>query len=372
MIVMDLKLDNIYSFNDFHLNMSYPKKIVNSNIEDEFLSDRPNFRYKKVNILMGSNATGKTTIGKALMAIFNFITKKNPVPLVDCISDKSKKASFSIDFVTNKMKLCQVKAIISPAESEIYKEENINLTVKSVAINKADSYEICVKKLDELKSQNVSYIEALNEIENFGWFFSYPIPESNIKTVKDLDKEAFRNILEIVLSTLDPSVQSVREGTDIEDTYIIKLNDHDLIIQDGKVLNDEMLSSGTKSGVDIAIMLTSILTKLHGFYYCDEKFSYIHSDLEVAILSVMINNLGKNEQLFFTTHNANILDMMLPKHSFVFLKKEQIDDESRIRCIYADDYLKRNTDSLRKAVENDLFSTAPNLSFLDRLNGIKN
>lgn len=28
MIIMDIKIDNLYSFRNFHLNMSYPKKIV--------------------------------------------------------------------------------------------------------------------------------------------------------------------------------------------------------------------------------------------------------------------------------------------------------------------------------------------------------
>ena len=29
MIIMDLKIDNFCAFKDFHMNMAYPKKIVN-------------------------------------------------------------------------------------------------------------------------------------------------------------------------------------------------------------------------------------------------------------------------------------------------------------------------------------------------------
>ena len=43
-------------------------------------------------------------------------------------------------------------------------------------------------------------------------------------------------------------------------------------------------------------------------------------------------------------------------------------DGNRISCIYASAYLKKNTDSLKNAVENDLFSSAPNV---DRILGIK-
>ena len=76
MVVMDVKIDNFICFRNFHMNMTYPKKIVGSYIENEFLPGRTNFRYKKVNIIMGANASGKTSIGKMLMRIFNFIDKK--------------------------------------------------------------------------------------------------------------------------------------------------------------------------------------------------------------------------------------------------------------------------------------------------------
>ncbi|MGB4405439.1 MAG: AAA family ATPase [Sphaerochaeta sp.] len=367
MIVMNLALDNFFSFHDFHINMAYPKRIVNSSIENEYLDDRPNFRYKKLVILMGENASGKTTLGRALMGIFTFITNKIPDPLLAFICDKAKEASFSIEFVVNTKTLYRVEATIRPTGTDSYREEDIDLVVKSVPITKQDSYETCVRRLDDLESKEISYIEALEDVERFGWLFSYPNPENTIKTAKILDRGKFLSTFEIVLSALDPSVQEVREGTDIVGSYVIKLSGHDLILKDEQVLNDSMLSSGTKSGIDIAIMLTSMITCSNGFYYCDEKFSYIYSDMEKEILAKMVEKLGNDEQLFFTTHNMDILDMTLPKHSFVFLKKERVGEHFKVRCVYADTYLKRNTDSLRKAVENDLFSIAPNVNRINQL-----
>ncbi len=46
------------------------------------------------------------------------------------------------------------------------------------------------------------------------------------------------------------------------------------------------------------------------------------------------------------------------------MKKDADDIEMPIKCVNAADYLKRNTDSLKHAVENDLFSSVPDL---DRL-----
>ena len=67
MIVLNLTLDRFYGSNDFNINFTYPKKIVNSIIEAEHLAGRERFRYKKAVILMGANATGKTSLGKALL-----------------------------------------------------------------------------------------------------------------------------------------------------------------------------------------------------------------------------------------------------------------------------------------------------------------
>lgn len=78
----------------------------------------------------------------------------------------------------------------------------------------------------------------------------------------------------------------------------------------------------------------------------------------------MIDSLKDDEQLFFTTHNTDILDLPLPKHTYTFLKKDTYNSEEPIKCIDASEYLKRNTDSLRSAVDNDLFSTAPELELI--------
>ena len=99
MIIMNVKIDNFYSFNNFEINFSYPRKLINSTIEYEYLKDIPNFKFKKLNIIMGSNATGKTTFGKILMNIFNFIKNYNLNLLEESINDKEKKAKFEIDLV---------------------------------------------------------------------------------------------------------------------------------------------------------------------------------------------------------------------------------------------------------------------------------
>mgnify|MGYP003314297210 CR=1 FL=1 len=81
----------------------------------------------------------------------------------------------------------------------------------------------------------------------------------------------------------------------------------------------------------------------------------------------MVDYLKDNEQLIFTTHNTDMLDLNLPKHSFAFLRKSVLDSEVQTSVIYASDILKRNTDSIRCAVENDIFGSIPNDSLLNIL-----
>lgn len=360
MIVMDVRLDNFFAFKNFHINMSYPKKIADSCIENEFLTGYPNFRYKKVMILMGANATGKTSFGKMLMKIFNFMDKKEHERLTSGICDKTQKAFFSIDFVGEEDVLYRVETTVRPQQGERYSVSDIDVQVRSVNILKRDSYETCASRFEQTESeQKSSYIEELEKVDGLSWLFKYPNDELQYGFFTSENEHRYLKILECVLRALDPSVLRVSKIESVKEAYVIETKSDSVIIQSGKKVDTDLLSSGTKAGIDVAEMVASIIEEEYRFYYCDEKFSYIHSDIEKAFLAVMIEALGENNQLFFTTHNTDILDMPLPKHSFVFLRKDVNNEEMPIACVSASSLLKRSTDSLKRAVENDLFSVAP-------------
>ena len=52
MVLLDVKLDNFLLFDDFSMHLTYAKKPVSSPIAEEHLVGRPNFRYKKLIVLM--------------------------------------------------------------------------------------------------------------------------------------------------------------------------------------------------------------------------------------------------------------------------------------------------------------------------------
>ena len=145
MVVLNIQLDNLLLFRHFELNLSYPKKIVGSTIMDECLLHRPNFRYRKLIVLMGANATGKTALGKALMTIFNFISKKEAGLLFGLVDNRLCPASFSIDLAFNDHYLYRISAKVSKKEdiSEEYSSNDLTVDVKKVYIRKNDRYETC-------------------------------------------------------------------------------------------------------------------------------------------------------------------------------------------------------------------------------------
>ena len=341
MIIMNLELDNIYGFKDFKMNFAYPKRIVGSTIENEHLPLRPNFRYKKVNIIMGSNASGKTTLGKAIRDIFYSIALKQFDGLGNAISDKNKVGKFSADIVL-------VENVMHRFIGEIFPDnKNFIIQVQKAYIAKNDSYEKCCIKLEETtKSMGDERIKKL------GWNFALS-EGSEFILINNTDDGLKLAVLEKVLQALDTDIISV-EKLDVKDSYVIKKENQEIIIQEGEIIKESKLSSGTVEGIRIADLISSIILRENGFYYCDEKFSYVHSDLEQAFLSVMINKLGGGEQLFFTSHNMDLLDMNLPRHSFSFLRKRE-----KIEVVYPSEYIKKNDISLRNAMENDVFDVIP-------------
>lgn len=361
MIILDLKLKNIYGFDDFQINLTYPRKLTTSLIGDEVLKGRERFRYKKAVILMGTNATGKTSLGRALLKIFSSIKESNEAILRD-LNSENKAAEFQVDFVNLGFVLHRICGWVDG--------DNVTIRYYSATIAEMDSYEMSVEKLaDRTEEVGGNFKKLRSLIGPLEFRFSYPEIENSIR-VADVKKTALLKTLRAVLGTLDPTLTDVSIAKDLKDSYIIRRRGKEIIIQEGKLLNREILSSGTAEGIDVAVFLASMGSKENCFYYCDEHFSYIQSDIEKRIFGLMVERLGDNEQLIFTTHNTDMLDLNLPKHTFAFLKKEIADGEYKVTASFASDYLKRNTDSVKCAMENDVFGSLPDESPLDELEAV--
>lgn len=359
MIVLNLKLKGVYGFDDFSINFTYPKKLVRSIIGDEHLEGRERFRYKKINVLMGTNASGKTSLGKALLKIFEFINSGNEALLLEMVTEEN--GYFEIDFVNEGFTMHRLTGDIDK------KAQTVDLHYYASEIGELDFYERCVSNLQEYTHEIAGKRLALkNRIGEIHSRFAYPEIASSMQTA-GIKKGDLLKAMKAVLTTLDPTLTDIRPVNEAKDTLIIKRRGTEILIQQGKLLNREVLSSGTAEGIDVAVFLASMISGGGTFYYCDEHFSYIQSEIEKAIFGLMMERIGQNEQMIFTTHNTDMLDLNLPKHSFTFLKREVTDGNCLVTAVSASSLLKKNTDSVRGAVDNDMFGTLPDLSALDEL-----
>ena len=362
MIIMRLKIDNFYSFKDFEINFSYPRKVKNSLIEHEFIEKIPNFRFKKLNIIMGANSAGKTTFGKMLRNIFNFIAKQRVDLLLEAVNKEGTEAMSELDIVLkeeNKYNLYRLNVVV---EKIMLNEDDEHLNIKKMKLSKAtlnknDSYERAIERLDVVKKYSQEENEKnetekiLDEINGFGWFFNFPQSNNLTKKIKNL------NVASNILKTFDNTIQNIKEIENTENGYqIIFKNRDSVLLQNGKIVDRDILSSGTEEALGIIFAIDQMIQEPDRPFYIDEKFSHAHSELEKSILSIMIDIMGNESQLFFTTHNSDILTMNFPTHSFTFLSKRE---DGKIKVTYPEDMIKRNDRNLINYVKNNVFDTIP-------------
>ena len=362
MIIMDAKLNHVYGFDDFQINFTYKRRLKDkpsvSLVGSEALEGRERFRYKRAVILMGTNATGKTSLGRALLSIFSSIKESNEA-ILRGLNSGDRPAEFQVDFVNEGFTLHRFCGLVDG--------ENVTFRYYSAEIGEMDSYEMAVGKLMERTDEVGGSFKKLKELVGpLEFRFAYPEIETSLR-VKDVKKAELLKTLRAVIGTLDPTLTDVSIAKDLKDSFVIRRRGKEIIIQEGKLLDRELLSSGTAEGIDVAVFLASMASTRNCFYYCDEHFSYIQSDIERRIFGLMVERLGKNEQLVFTTHNTDMLDLNLPNHTFAFLRKEIDEEEYKVSVTFASEFLKRGTDSVKCAMENDVFGSLPDDSLLDEL-----
>lgn len=362
MAILNIEFDNILAFKNFKASFVYPKKLVNTSLEGEFFDDYPNLRYRKVNVLIGANATAKTSFGKAIWKIFMFLNKKESNDLLDLLANKDKEATILLDYAYPFGDFFRFEVRING--------KDITARLQKLQMQKLDTYETLLSKLDNSLPFEY-YLKALDGFEFGGWNFAFPAIEEDsnyiVCDVPNEDQKEYADLLYKVLSTFDPSILKVEVSNDFDNTYKVLLENNEVEqITHGHKLSDlKRFSSGTKYAVNIANVIYCIKTHKNGFYYIDEQFSYVNSDLEIACLSVMISLLSDGEQLFFTTHNPELLALNLPNHSYNFMKKETLEDGTKyISMINAAELEKRNNVNIKNLYDNDYFNVAPDTSKL--------
>lgn len=161
MIFTRLKFNNLCAFSDAEINLSYPRQLANSPLDNEFLHGRPKFYYRKVCVITGANASGKTSLGRMIWGLQSFLVSKNLHSSAFPINDKNKCASFEADFASDDFThhRIYVRFKSDPSGSHIINE----LKYARVYIGENDS---CVKTTKQLDLEFASH-ERKKAVEYF-------------------------------------------------------------------------------------------------------------------------------------------------------------------------------------------------------------
>lgn len=373
MIFLKLKINNFYMFKDTELDFTYPQKIKNSTIAGEFLDGFPNIKYKKVCIFMGANASGKTSLGKVMCSINNYLRGRDLKGIPAAICDKEKKAGVEITYISpdiHKIHKLTVEFNLEGLVSENYRVCKLKKSYtleKTLAELDSSSPEFTYNQDNKHGIENPGFKSVAHALghsleDNGAWNYTY---SEFIPPTKLSERAPNIDLLEAILKTFDPSitqVKKIKEST--KDAYIIKfVNNDEIIIEDGEINNHERLSRGTIESIDIAHFIHFIISQGNGTFFLDEKMAYSHSEMEIAMLNLMIEKLNPNAQLFYTTHNYDILDMNLPSHSYTFMQKDPF-----VKISYPEKMgYTKNDRSLLGYVKNDVFNTLPNTTKIETL-----
>ena len=156
MVILNLKLENILAFNDFEVNFSYPKKLSTSLIEEENLNYRKSFRYKKLNVFVGSNSTGKTSLVKCIWKTLLFLTKGEKSVIESLYRNGAEHSSIVIDFAEENIEKSSLYRVIID-----HKSGELKIAHQIIDIKESDSYESLRKVLDKKEDCSAALLKLL-------------------------------------------------------------------------------------------------------------------------------------------------------------------------------------------------------------------
>ncbi len=245
-------------------------------------------------------------------------------------------------FVFTKEEIFEQKIISTTSKKNIFdfKNEEPYITRETISeeikrfIKDSTSIFIGIKSESVLTSSNIMNID-----------FNYTIIQS--------DQELTR----LVVDLLDPNVEYIKKSANNDDLYALKFRDRDEMNIDNTRIN-EILSSGTIKCTDILFKMNLVL-KFGGYMIIDEIENHLHLSIVKKIVRMFedrhVNR--KNATLIFTTHYAEILDVVDRNDSINIVSNS----EGNITCKNLTEYEFRNkNDFVRKNLfESGKINTTP-------------
>ena len=222
MIILSVYCDNLYMFRDFKVDFTYNKKIKHPLAENDALFENSRIKVRKNFVILGGNASGKTTFGKLLCIICNYVLGRSideePYLSIEKVRyDKSKNAKFIVEFVI-KENLYVLEASFnekglvteSIKRQKLYKKYNIiNIREKINELKPELEYDVSKDKIamgfKSFVLGNQKYAEMIERELGFFFLFSEFAKNSYNGMEEDIDVKKLNELL----PKIDNSVEKV-------------------------------------------------------------------------------------------------------------------------------------------------------------------
>lgn len=391
MVILSMYCNNIFMFRNFYLDFTYERKVNSAFPDNDSLFPESKIKVRKSMVLMGGNAAGKTTFGKLLCAVNNFILGREVTSkylnLSEVIYDKDKEASFIVEFAIDKTAyrvecIFNVDGLISEVwiKQKIYNSYNIKKLREKLMSSKdrvernyindpasrLDTNDDAVKPFYSkfLKdTNNETLLRFLMGNVKFHYLFS-SFAEQSKETTIDIPIELLNKILPIIDNSIKSVVRLRPDDEEIKNnSYLIAFrNGETLTIPDGDLRKADRnrLSHGTYEALTFLNVLEEMKKERNSIIFVDEKLPHLHSELEAYLIKKAFL-VQRDSQVFFTSHNIELLDLNIPYNAFMLFRRNGEFNEA----FFVNDKFNKNDRRLKNYYENDYFGILPDYSDLD-------
>ena len=389
MVFLSIYADNVYMFRDFCLDFTVQRRSSHFLSQNDALFNGSVISVRRKLLILGGNASGKTTFARLLCAIQNYLIGREMskyLNLIEKIYDPNRpgiiKAEFALKNVAFSIE-CEfdTKGVIreSLRRVEIFPTySTAKLREKLYSSKPVDSYDRRDSGTGTIstivdsglisyllfKPENKSYLDKFRRETAFSYIFSDYASNQNSEKLQ-LTQETLNKIMPHIDNSVERIVALKSEDpTIISNSYMIVFkNGTKLTIPDGDLKNADRtrLSHGTYEILQFLNFIAGIKNTSNMTAFADEQLPHSHTELEAYFVMKALL-ISRTDQLFYTTHNAELLNLNIPPQMVLLFRRN---DEGFNEAIYVNERLKKNDRSIKGYYDNDFFGIMPDYSILD-------
>jgi predicted ATP-dependent endonuclease of OLD family len=283
------------------------------------LITKPGVYLHTANAFIGINASGKTSVLKAIQLALNIVGNE-PINHVEAktILGGTDKAVFNIYFLDSRQNICCLETEITSKKAKsgdfVYTIVNEKLWEKPITSVKSKKYLTDFSGLEPMAVRNeneaflsddVSFIIAHNKQVKDTLDVCSLLSYTNVNVIpfsEDIPLE--------VIAFLDPTIEKLCfEQTDNKTFIHLKFYGEEEILLNNAADLEQYLSSGTIKGIITFSMVKEVLAS-GGYLLVDEIENHFNKEIVMTMVRFFMDSKlnKKGGTLIFTTHYPEILD----------------------------------------------------------------